>query len=75
MVLGGPFKPHIEGILRDKAASMSSPVVLASDPKNRSTIKGFVVNNGKQCQSCDILIQVDKDIHLVRISAVFIFAP
>ncbi|KAF5176031.1 Dihydrofolate synthetase [Thalictrum thalictroides] len=64
VVLGGPFKPHIERILRDKASTMSSPVVLASDPRNRSTFKGFMVNNGKCFQSCDILIQVEEDLQM-----------
>ncbi|PIA49088.1 hypothetical protein AQUCO_01300145v1 [Aquilegia coerulea] len=64
VVLGGPFKPHIERILRDKASSTSSPVVLASDPRNRSIIKGFMVNDGKRFQSCDILIQVEEDLRM-----------
>ncbi|KAL5727096.1 dihydrofolate synthase [Ranunculus cassubicifolius] len=64
VVLGGPFLPHIECILREKATSMNSPVVLASDPGNNSTIKGFFSNNGKTCQSCDILIQPHKDLQL-----------
>lgn len=65
LVLGGPFLPHIEKILRDKASLMSSPVVSASDAGNRSIIKGVGLLNGRPCQSCDIVIQADKDLKLV----------
>lgn len=64
VVLGGPFLPHIEQILRDKASSMSSPVVSASDPENRSKIKGLSISDGKPCQSCDIVIHIEKDLQL-----------
>ncbi|KAF5442226.1 hypothetical protein F2P56_034911 [Juglans regia] len=64
LVLGGPFPPHIDRILRDKALSMSSPVVSASDGGNRSTIKGLSMLNGRPCQSCDLLIQVERDFKL-----------
>ncbi|XP_024022335.1 dihydrofolate synthetase [Morus notabilis] len=64
LVLGGPFLPHIEKILRDKASLMSSPVVSASDAGNRSRIKGVGLLNGRPCQSCDIVIQADKDLKL-----------
>uniref|UniRef100_A0A2N9EAT3 Mur ligase central domain-containing protein n=1 Tax=Fagus sylvatica TaxID=28930 RepID=A0A2N9EAT3_FAGSY len=64
VVLGGPFLPHIECILRDKALSMSSPVVSASDAGNRSTIKGISMLNGRPCQSCDLVIQVERDFKL-----------
>ncbi|KAL7183656.1 hypothetical protein ACSBR2_025943 [Camellia fascicularis] len=58
VVLGGPFLPHIEHILRDKACSMSSTVVSACDPGNRSAIKGLSDLYGKRYQSCDIVIQI-----------------
>ncbi|CAH2069920.1 unnamed protein product [Thlaspi arvense] len=62
VVLGGPFLPHIEGILRSKAASMSSSVVLASNIGSSSSIKGIINKNGiGLCQSCDIVIQDEKD--------------
>ncbi|RYR05417.1 hypothetical protein Ahy_B06g085276 isoform A [Arachis hypogaea] len=64
LVLGGPFLPHIESIIRDKAVSMGSPVVSASDSGNRGTIKKFSVLNGKPCQICDIVIEVAKDLNL-----------
>ncbi|KAG2700601.1 hypothetical protein I3843_06G006800 [Carya illinoinensis] len=64
LVLGGPFPPHIDRILHDKALSMSSPVVSASDGGNRSTIKGLSMLNGRPCQSCDLLIQIERDFKL-----------
>ena len=51
-VIGGPFLPHIEQIIRDRAAMMSSPVVSACDAGIRATIKGLGVN--------DIKIQVQQ---------------
>ncbi|KAF6172997.1 hypothetical protein GIB67_006373 [Kingdonia uniflora] len=64
VVLGGPFKPHIERILWDKASLLDSLIVSASDSGSRSTIKNVEINNGKPCQVCDILIQVEKDLQL-----------
>ncbi|BAB08519.1 folylpolyglutamate synthase-like protein [Arabidopsis thaliana] len=60
--IGGPFLPHIEGILRSKAASVSSSVILASNIGSSSSIKGIINKNGiGLCQSCDIVIQNEKD--------------
>ncbi|KAL4594901.1 hypothetical protein ACB092_12G052900 [Castanea dentata] len=64
LVLGGPFLPHIECILRDKALSMSSPVVSASDAGNQSTIKGISRMNGRPYQSCDLVMQIQRDFKL-----------
>ncbi|KAK2983652.1 hypothetical protein RJ640_023186, partial [Escallonia rubra] len=64
LVLGGPYLPHIERILRGKASSMCSPVVAASDPRNRCTIKGIHIVSGKPCQSCDIVLQTERDLPL-----------
>ncbi|KAM1232240.1 hypothetical protein ACFX13_042821 [Malus domestica] len=64
VVLGGPFLPHIEQILRDKALLMSSPVVLASDTGNKSKINGVSMLNGRPFQSCDIVIRVERDLKL-----------
>lgn len=62
MILGGPFLPHIEGILRSKAASMLSSVILASNIGFNSSIKGIINKNGiGLCQSCDIVIQNEED--------------
>lgn len=66
VVLGGPFLSKIEHILRGKASSMSSPVVSASDPGNRSIINGISNIRGKPCQSCDIVLDIDRDIKLVH---------
>ncbi|XP_015878195.1 dihydrofolate synthetase [Ziziphus jujuba] len=64
VVLGGPFLPHIECILRNKASSMHSPVISAYDTGNQSKIKGISIHNGRPCQSCDIVIQVESEINL-----------
>ncbi|KAM4076177.1 hypothetical protein ACJW30_12G043400 [Castanea mollissima] len=64
LVLGGPFLPHIECILRDKALSMSSPVVSASYAGNQSTIKGISRMNGRPYHSCDLVIQIERDFKL-----------
>lgn len=64
MVLGGPFLPHIEAILRDKASSMSSPVISASDTGIGSIMKEVIVYKGRPCQSCDMRIQAEGDFKL-----------
>lgn len=64
LVIGGPFVPSIECILRRKASSMSSPVVSASDPGNRSALRGFCEVSGIPRQLCDIVLQIEKDYDL-----------
>ncbi|OMO56400.1 Folylpolyglutamate synthetase [Corchorus olitorius] len=64
LILGGPFLPHIDCILRDKASSMSSPVVSASDAGIRTAIKGVSTFKGRPTQSCDLMIQLDHDFQL-----------
>ncbi|KAK8473098.1 hypothetical protein PHAVU_001G060700 [Phaseolus vulgaris] len=66
LVLGGPFVPHIERIIRDKAATMESPVVSAYDTGNRCTLKSFSIVNGRPYQICDIVIQVVKDLKMLK---------
>lgn len=44
---------------------MSSPVVLASDPGNRSALRGFCEVSGIPRQLCDIVLQIEKDFDLV----------
>lgn len=63
-MLGGPYHPHIERILRDKASSMCSPVISASDPGNKSTIKGISNICGKLHQSCDIVLEIERELQL-----------
>lgn len=65
LVLGGPFLPHIEHILRDKASLMCSPVVSATDPGIRTSINGLNTVNDRPCQWCDIIVQVNRDFPLV----------
>ncbi|KAK6121839.1 hypothetical protein DH2020_044452 [Rehmannia glutinosa] len=64
LVLGGPFLPHIERIIRDKALSMCSPVVSASDPGNRSGLKGFSRACEMPRQLCDILLLIERDLRV-----------
>lgn len=65
LVLGGPFLPHIEHILREKALSMCSPIVSSVDVGNRSTVKGVGISSGRPCQSCDIILEPGRDFPLV----------
>lgn len=67
LILGGPFLPHIEQILRDKALSLTSPIVSASDCGNKSILRGYNNLHGQPFQSCDIILNIEKDIPLVRI--------
>lgn len=46
---------------------MCSPVVSASDPGNRSVLKGFSRACEMPHQLCDILLQIERDLHLVCI--------
>ncbi|CAI9092372.1 OLC1v1027592C2 [Oldenlandia corymbosa var. corymbosa] len=64
VILGGPFYPHIERILCDKASSMSSPVVSTSDPGNNSILRSINKINGRPYQFCDLVLQIEKDLKL-----------
>ncbi|XP_076916264.1 dihydrofolate synthetase-like [Bidens hawaiensis] len=64
VILGGPYLPHIELIIRNKASSMCSPVISASDFGNRSIIKGIDNVSGIPCQLSDIIIDIEKDLPL-----------
>ncbi|KAK6925947.1 Mur ligase, central [Dillenia turbinata] len=61
LVLGGPFLPQVECILREKASFTCSPVAMASDPGVRSTINGMRGLGGQHYQSCDISVQLRGD--------------
>ncbi|XVF53447.1 hypothetical protein PTKIN_Ptkin05aG0100100 [Pterospermum kingtungense] len=64
LILGGPFLPHIDRILRDRASLMSSPIVSASDAGIRTTVKGISTFKGRPSQSCDLIIQLNRDFQL-----------
>ncbi|KAL0340995.1 UNVERIFIED_CONTAM: Dihydrofolate synthetase [Sesamum radiatum] len=64
VVLGGPFLPHIEHIIRDKALFMCSPVISASDAGNRSVLKGFSRACETPRQLCDILLLIERDLRV-----------
>ncbi|KAK8486346.1 hypothetical protein V6N11_046814 [Hibiscus sabdariffa] len=50
--LGGLFLPHIDCILRERASSMSSPIISASDGGIRTTVKGINMFKGRPSQCC-----------------------
>ncbi|XP_073110632.1 dihydrofolate synthetase isoform X2 [Elaeis guineensis] len=64
VVIGGPFEPHIEHIIRDRASLMKSPVISSCDPGIRSVLKFSGRVNGNSYQICDIFIKVQKDLQL-----------
>lgn len=49
-------------MIRDKALSLCSPVISASDPGNRSVLKGFSGACQVPCQLCDILLLIEGDL-------------
>ncbi|KAL4186848.1 hypothetical protein AMTRI_Chr09g36140 [Amborella trichopoda] len=59
VVIGGPFQPHVEHIIRQKAFSENSPVLSATDPRIHAILKGFQGHTDKPYQSCDILIHLE----------------
>ncbi|KAF6154734.1 hypothetical protein GIB67_041195 [Kingdonia uniflora] len=63
VVLGGPFKPHMSVFFGIKIF-IGFTNCIGIDSGSRSTIKNVEINNGKPCQVCDILIQVEKDLQL-----------
>lgn len=66
MVIGGPFEPHIDRIIRDKASSLNSPVISACDPGIQKILKGYVMEEDEEpLQICDIFIRV-QDLQLVK---------
>ncbi|GLU09066.1 hypothetical protein SLE2022_259430 [Rubroshorea leprosula] len=64
LILGGPFLPHIEDILRHIASSMDSPIISASNPGIRTVIKGVSMFKGRPYQSCDIMMKPYEDFQL-----------
>ncbi|GKV19839.1 hypothetical protein SLEP1_g30050 [Rubroshorea leprosula] len=64
LILGGPFLPHIEDILRRIASSMGSPIISASNPGIRTVIKGVSMFKGRPYQSCDIMMKPYEDFQL-----------
>uniref|UniRef100_A0A0E0JCM5 Mur ligase central domain-containing protein n=2 Tax=Oryza nivara TaxID=4536 RepID=A0A0E0JCM5_ORYNI len=64
VIIGGPFSPDIEQILRDRAFLTQSPVISACDPGIRSITRCIGWDCGKPYQSCDIVIEISNDIPL-----------
>lgn len=61
VVLGGPFEPRIEYILRNRAASMNAPVISSFGPGIHSTITKLDSTQSQPCQYADILIKLDEN--------------
>ncbi|XP_068665205.1 dihydrofolate synthetase [Aristolochia californica] len=64
VVIGGPFEPRIESILRDKASLLGSPVISASDSRIQSVVKGIHQQCEELSQSCDLVIQIEEDLKM-----------
>lgn len=61
VVLGGPFEPRIEYILRNRAASMNAPVISSFGQGIHSTITKLDSTQSQPCQYADILIKLDEN--------------
>ncbi|XP_057840201.2 dihydrofolate synthetase isoform X1 [Cryptomeria japonica] len=61
VILGGPFEPRIEYILRKTAASMNAPVTSAFGPGINSTITKLDSTSDQPCQYADILVKLDEN--------------
>ncbi|KAH9324545.1 hypothetical protein KI387_004723, partial [Taxus chinensis] len=61
VVLGGPFDPQIEYILRKRAASMNAPVISAFGPGIHSSVTELDSTNSQPCQCVDILVKLDEN--------------
>uniref|UniRef100_A0A0E0MPS0 Uncharacterized protein n=1 Tax=Oryza punctata TaxID=4537 RepID=A0A0E0MPS0_ORYPU len=64
VIIGGPFSPDIEQILRDRAFLTQSPAISACDPGIRSITRCIGWDCGKPYQSCNIVIEISNDIPL-----------
>ncbi|XP_039062907.1 LOW QUALITY PROTEIN: dihydrofolate synthetase-like [Hibiscus syriacus] len=64
LILGGPFLTHIDCILRERASSMCSPIISASDGRIRTSVKGISMFKGRPSQCCDLVIELDLDSQL-----------
>lgn len=50
----------------DRAISLCSPVISASDPGNRSMIKGLSRESQIPRQLCDVVLQIKRDLCVVN---------
>ncbi|KZV36446.1 putative dihydrofolate synthetase [Dorcoceras hygrometricum] len=62
LVLGGTFLPHIERMIIDRANSLCSPVISASDPGNRSILKVISRVSQMPRQLCDVVLRIKRDL-------------
>ena len=61
VILGGPFEPRIEYILRNREALMNAPVISPFGPWIHITIRKLDSTQSQPCQYDDILIKLDEN--------------
>ena len=61
VVLGGPFEPRIEYILRNRAALMNAPIISPFGLGIHNTITKLDSTQSQPCQYADILIKLDEN--------------
>ena len=61
VVLGGPFEPRIEYILRNSATLMNAPIISPFGPWIHITIRKLDSTQSQPCQYDDILIKLDEN--------------
>ena len=67
VILGGPFEPRIEYIIRNRASLMNAPVISPFGLWIHITIRKLVSTQSQTCQYDDILIKLDEnDPNIVR---------
>ncbi|XP_020097100.1 dihydrofolate synthetase [Ananas comosus] len=64
VIIGGPLEEKIERIIKDRASVMNSPVISACDPGIRSILKCFARDDDEPRQTCDIVVDIQKDMKL-----------
>ncbi|PKA53803.1 Folylpolyglutamate synthase [Apostasia shenzhenica] len=64
VVIGGPFEPQIEHIIREKAFSLNAPVVSAFDAGSQSSVRCFERDGEVPFQLCKIFIENQDDISM-----------
>nr|CAD1843305.1 unnamed protein product [Ananas comosus var. bracteatus] len=64
VIIGGPLEEKIERIIKDRASVMNSSVISACDPGIRSILKCFAREDDEPRQTCDIVVDIQKDMKL-----------
>lgn len=71
VIIGGPLEEKIERIIKDRASVMNSPVISACDPGIQSILKCFAREDDEPRQTCDIVVDIQKDMKLVKFCSNF----